>query len=69
MYRLEFKLAMHPKLTETIVQDFSRGDTVGECVLCPYIAYLSVYALILLTYMYMHYTIYINLQSKYTLHV
>ena len=34
VYRMEFKLVMHPKLTETTVQDFSRSDTVGECVLC-----------------------------------
>lgn len=31
VYRLEFKLGVYPKLTEHIIQEFSRGDTVGEC--------------------------------------
>ena len=30
IYKLEFKLAVHPKLKEHIIEDFSRGDTVGE---------------------------------------
>lgn len=33
VYRLEFKLTVHPKLSESIIQEFSRADTVGKCML------------------------------------
>ena len=29
VYRLNFKLSLHPKLSETTVETFSRTDTVG----------------------------------------
>lgn len=36
VYRLELQLTVYPKLTEHIIQKFSIGDSVGECVLCSY---------------------------------
>ena len=30
VYLLNFKLSLHPKLSETITKSFSRADTVGE---------------------------------------
>ena len=34
VYLLKLKLAVHPKLTEYVIEEFSRGDTVGECITC-----------------------------------
>ena len=31
VYLLNVKLAMHPILTEHVVKEFSRGETVGKC--------------------------------------
>ena len=61
VYRIELQLAVYPKLTEHITKEFSIGDTVGECVLCFYIAYLSVYAMMSFLCIYVLY-----LQSTHT---
>ena len=48
VYLLKFKLAMHPKLTENVVKELSRADTVGKymnihCTTHPYIQSIYLY--------------------------
>ena len=35
VYPLELKLAVHPKVDEHVIKEFSKCDTVGECMTGP----------------------------------